>query len=83
MVVQPFYKSFSCHGDLPVDELDHRCTIKSSIAMSRKFDRTLKIQQEALKTLTDPAVMARLFEKKPNWMPKFVWKIVVGLVIVQ
>jgi len=51
--------------------------------MSRKFDRTLKIQQEALKTLTDPAVMARLFKKKPNWMPKFVWKIVVGLVIVQ
>jgi hypothetical protein len=51
--------------------------------MSRKFDRSLKIQQEALRVMTDPAVMARLFKKKSRWMSKFVWKIVVGLVIVQ
>jgi hypothetical protein len=32
--------------------------------MSRKFDRTQRIQQEALRVMTDPAVMARLFKKK-------------------
>jgi hypothetical protein len=49
--------------------------------MSRKFDRTLRIQQEALKVMTDPAVMGQLLKKRPGWMPKFVLKIVVGLVI--
>jgi hypothetical protein len=39
--------------------------------MSLKFDRTFKIQQEALKVMTDPAVMDRLFKKKTWWMPKW------------
>ena len=51
--------------------------------MSRKFDRTKQIQLEAFKVLTDPTVIDMLFKKKPWWMPKFVWKIVVGLVIID
>jgi len=51
--------------------------------MSRKFDRRLQIQREALNVMTNPEVMARLFKKKPWWMPKWIWKIVVGFVIVQ
>jgi hypothetical protein len=43
--------------------------------MSRKFDRSHKIQHEASKVLTNPAVMRRLFKKKPWWMRKFVWKV--------
>jgi hypothetical protein len=50
--------------------------------MSRKYDRTAQIQREAMHIMTDPAVMARLFKKKAWWMPKWFWKIVVGLVIV-
>jgi hypothetical protein len=34
--------------------------------MSRKFDRSLKIQQEAIHVLTDPEVMAGMFKKKPR-----------------
>jgi hypothetical protein len=34
--------------------------------MCRKFDRTHKIQQEALQILTNPEVMARMFKKKPR-----------------
>ena len=51
--------------------------------MSRKFDRTKQIQLKAFEVITDPEVMARLFKKRPKWMPRFVWKIVVGLVIVD
>ena len=51
--------------------------------MSRKYDRSLKVQREAMTILTNPEVMARLFKKKPRWMPKFVWKIIVGFVIVK
>jgi hypothetical protein len=51
--------------------------------MSRRFDRTKQIQFEAMKALTNPEVMGRLFKKKAWWMPKWLWKIVVSLVIVQ
>jgi len=51
--------------------------------MSRKFDRSAQIQREAMTILTNPEVMARMFKRKPNWMPKWLWKIVVGLVIVK
>jgi hypothetical protein len=51
--------------------------------MSRKYDRTFQVQRKAMEILTNPEVMNRLFKRKPRWMPKFVWKIVVGLVIVQ
>jgi hypothetical protein len=51
--------------------------------MSRKFDRALKIQHKAIKVLTDPEGMARLFKKKPKGMPIFVWKVVVAIVIVK
>jgi hypothetical protein len=36
-----------------------------------------------MQIMTDPEVMGRLFKKKPFWMPKWIWKIVVGLVIVS
>ena len=51
--------------------------------MSRKFDRSIQLQKEAMMILTKPEVLNRLFKRKPSWMPKFVWKIVVGLVILQ
>jgi hypothetical protein len=51
--------------------------------MARKFDRTRKIQLEAYKVLTDPEVIDMLFKRRPRWMPKFLWKIVTGLVIVN
>jgi hypothetical protein len=49
--------------------------------MSRKFDRTRQIQLKAYEVLTDPEVIDMLFKRRPRWMPKFVWKIVTGLVI--
>ena len=51
--------------------------------MSRKFDRTRQMQLKAFEVLTDPQVIDMLFKRRPRWMPKFVWKIVTGLVIVD
>jgi hypothetical protein len=51
--------------------------------MSRKYDRTRQMQMKAFEVLTDPRVIDMLFKKQPRWMPKWLWKIVVGLVIVN
>jgi len=51
--------------------------------MSRKFDRSAQIARRANEIMRDPRFLSRIFKPKPRWMPKFVWKIVVGLVIVQ
>jgi len=49
--------------------------------MSRKFDRQRRIQQEVNGIITDPAFMRQIFKTKPRWMPRFVWRFLVGLVI--
>jgi hypothetical protein len=51
--------------------------------MSRKFDRTYQIQKEASRILTDPAVMRQIFKPKPRWMPRFMWKLILSLVLVK
>ena len=51
--------------------------------MSRKFDRSRRINEEANAIMADPRFLSHIFKPKPRWMPKFVWKIVVGLVIVK
>ena len=51
--------------------------------MSRKFDRKFQVARKAAEYLQDPNLMAQLFKPKPRWMPKWIWKIVVGLVLVH
>ena len=49
--------------------------------MSRKFDRTKQIQLAAAEQLD--YVRRHLFKPKPRWMPRFMWKLIVGMVIKQ
>jgi hypothetical protein len=47
--------------------------------MSRKFDRTKQIQLAAAEQLD--YVRRHLFNPKPGWMPRFMWKLIGGMVI--
>lgn len=51
--------------------------------MSRKFDRTLKINQRVVEILEDPNTMhylsRKLIRRKPRFMPRLLWK---GLLLV-
>jgi hypothetical protein len=51
--------------------------------MSRKYDRTLKINTEVVRILEDPATMhylvAKLIRRKPKLMPRIAWK---GLLLI-
>lgn len=53
--------------------------------MSRKFDRQLKINQGILEVLEDPMTLVylskQLFRKPPVWMPHFVWKFFLWIVV--
>jgi hypothetical protein len=51
--------------------------------MSRKFDRKKQIDRKVAEFLQDPGLLKQLFKPKPIWMPKWIWKIVVGLVLVH
>ncbi|HEY1757941.1 MAG TPA: hypothetical protein VGG72_21405 [Bryobacteraceae bacterium] len=51
--------------------------------MSRKFDRTLRINQKVVEILEDPATMhylaKKLIRRKPKLMPRLLWK---GLMLI-
>jgi hypothetical protein len=51
--------------------------------MSRKFDRTMQINQKVADILQDPATMhylaRKLIRKKPKYMPWWMWK---GLMLI-
>lgn len=46
--------------------------------MSRKFDRTRKVNDKVLDILNDPATIHHLstllIRRKPRYMPRFVWR---------
>ncbi len=58
-------------------------------AMSRKFDRTEKIRQEAedmyKRAITSPQFLGRLYEEiirpKPKYIPLTLWKIMVRFIL--
>jgi hypothetical protein len=53
--------------------------------MSRKYDRTHKLNMAVKSTIDDPqfiVAMARaMTKKKPRWMPRLLWKVLFNLVI--
>ena len=53
--------------------------------MSRRYDRTAKLNMAVKATIDDPefivAMAKAMTKKKPKWMPEFMWKIVFNLVI--
>jgi hypothetical protein len=49
--------------------------------MSRKFDRRRQVEKEAAVLFHETA--KRLFRPKPRWMPKAVWKLIVGIILVK
>jgi hypothetical protein len=53
--------------------------------MSRKFDRSHKLNMAVKATIDDPefivAMAKAMTKKKPRWMPEFLWKICFNLVI--
>jgi hypothetical protein len=53
--------------------------------MSRKFDRTLNINKKALEIIEDPVTLhylgTKLIRRKPKFMPRFVWKFFLFVVL--
>ena len=49
--------------------------------MSRRYNQSKEVNKKVTEILRDPAFMGAIFKTKPRWMPKFLWKIVVGFVI--
>jgi hypothetical protein len=49
--------------------------------MSRKFDRQYQIQQKVVEVMSDPGFMNAIFRPRPRWFPKFLWRMLVGLVV--
>ncbi len=53
--------------------------------MSRKYDRTHKLNMAVKSTIDDPqfigALARAMTKKKPRWMPRPLWKLVFNLVI--
>lgn len=51
--------------------------------MSRKFDRTMQVNQKVVEILEDPNTMhylaRKLIRRKPKFMPMFLWK---GLLLI-
>ncbi len=51
--------------------------------MSRKTERNLQIKARVNQILRDPNFLRQIFKPKPRWMPMFLWKKVVSLVVYQ
>jgi hypothetical protein len=53
--------------------------------MSRKFDRSQKLNAAVRATIDDPhfivAMAKAMTKEKPAWMPRFVWKVLFNLVV--
>ena len=53
--------------------------------MSRKYNRSLQVNQKVLKIIEDPATLhylgGKLIRRKPKLMPKFVWKLFLYVVL--
>jgi hypothetical protein len=53
--------------------------------MSRKFNRTLQINQKVLDILEDPATLrylgTKLIRRRPRYWPRFIWKFFLFVVL--
>ena len=53
--------------------------------MSRKYNRSLQINQKVLKIIEDPVTLhylgGKLIRRKPKLMPKLVWKFFLYVVL--
>jgi hypothetical protein len=53
--------------------------------MSRKFDRQLRINEKALEIIQDPYTLfmlaSKLIRKKPKYVPRFIWKGLLSIVM--
>ncbi len=51
--------------------------------MSRKTERNLQVKRKVNEILQDPRFLSQIFRPKPRWIPMFLWKKVVHLVVYQ
>lgn len=53
--------------------------------MSRKYDRTMRVNQKVLDILNDPATLhylgGKLIRKRPKYMPWLIWRAILWIVL--
>ncbi len=49
--------------------------------MSRKYNQFFRTRQEVDRIMRDPRFIASIFRPRPRWMPKFLWRILVSVVV--